>query len=519
MRFRRLHRTVIMTMLLVILTLGSISLTRASTVIVAPLTLISGPSPFANCTIGGGPPEAGSINYVNAEVEPWVEVNPTDPNNIIAVWQQDRWSNGGAHGLATAVSHDGGANWALVSAPHFSECAGGTAANGGNYQRSGDPWVTFAPNGDAYQSSVSVNPFDNFVTAILVSKSTDGGDHWSEPTTLIRDTNPRLFNDKATITADPTDSNDVYAVWNRDDIPTGLLIKPEHVPSFVGKGPALFSRTTTGGQTWEPARIIYDPGANNWTLGHQIVVLPDGTLVDLFTEFLAFKNSDGGTHFDVDLSLVRSHTKGAKWGKLVRAAKQIFQGALDPDTGRPIRAEGIIADVAVDRSPSSPGFGKLYAVWQDLRFRGVDEIGFSMSSDGGESWSTPIKVNQTPADVSNPLNQQAFVPAVQVAADGTVAVTYYDFRSNDSNPGAATDYWIVQCHADCAKGTNWGGEAHLDGPFDIEQAPAARGPFGFFVGDYEGLTSVGNTFRPVFVQVNERNPANSTGVFATTVAP
>ena len=34
--------------------------------------------------------------------------------------------------------------------------------------------------------------------------------------------------------------------------------------------------------------------------------------------------------------------------------------------------------------------------------------------------------------------------------------------------------------------------------FDVEQLPFARGPFGYFVGEYEGLTSTGNTFRPLF---------------------
>ena len=50
---------------------------------VAPLTIISGPSPFASgCEVT---PQPGSTIYQNAEVEPWVEVNPTDSRNIIAV--------------------------------------------------------------------------------------------------------------------------------------------------------------------------------------------------------------------------------------------------------------------------------------------------------------------------------------------------------------------------------------------------------------------------------------------------
>src|SRR5258708_8751064 len=37
-------------------------------------TLVSGPSPFASCTVGGP-----CTVYVNAEVEPWMAVHPADP--------------------------------------------------------------------------------------------------------------------------------------------------------------------------------------------------------------------------------------------------------------------------------------------------------------------------------------------------------------------------------------------------------------------------------------------------------
>ena len=54
------------------------------------------------------------------------------------------------------------------------------------------------------------------------------------------------------------------------------------------------------------------------------------------------------------------------------------------------------------------------------------------------------------------------------------------------------------------------------GKFDIEQAPAARGPFGYFLGEYEGLTNIGNRFASVFIGVNNGNPANSTDAFFRT---
>jgi hypothetical protein len=458
----------------------------------SPLQVVSVSSPFAGCDISGL--AAGGTNFLNAEVEPWVDANPANPMNLIAVWQQDRWSNGGARGLLTAVTHNGGATWSTTF-PHFSVCAGGTAANGGNYERSSDPWVTFSPNGVAHQISLSVNMVNDPATAILVSRSTNGGDTWSEPITIARDPSnvaPFLFNDKESITADPNDSRFVYAIWDRLRFPSDRAnFNAQHAFSF--RGDAIFSRTTDGGASWEPARAIFAPRALQSTIGHQIVVRPTGELVDLFTLFQGSGTNRPGS----SLAMMRSTDKGATWSAPEVIHKIQFEGAFDPDTGLPIRAEGFVPEVAVDRSN-----GNLYATWQDIRFSGVDQIAFSMSTDGGDTWSTPIKVSQTPpsADVGN---EQAWVPAVHVSDDGTIAVTYYDFRFNTTAPGVPTDHWMVHCHPSaattCADADDWGNELRLTNTsFDVEQLPFARGPAGYFVGEYEGLTSTGNTFRPLF---------------------
>src|SRR5690242_3460314 len=85
----------------------------ADTPIRGPLTQISGPSPFGDCTIDDVPGQEGegSVNFPDSEVEPYVHVNPADTSNMIAVWQQDRWSDGGSRGLLSAVSDDEGGTW------------------------------------------------------------------------------------------------------------------------------------------------------------------------------------------------------------------------------------------------------------------------------------------------------------------------------------------------------------------------------------------------------------------------
>ncbi len=112
----------------------------------------------------------------------------------------------------------------------------------------------------------------------------------------------------------------------------------------------------------------------------------------------------------------------------------------------------------------------MYLVWQDSRFGPRSSIAFSQSVDGGLTWSTPIKVNQTP-DLANNLNEQAFTPMVHVLDDGTVGVSYYDFRSNTADHGTTTptEAFVAHCHAaseDCSVAASWDEEvAVTDAPF------------------------------------------------------
>ena len=88
------------------------------------------------------------------------------------MWQQDRWSNGGAQGLLSAFSSDGGQTWATRQAP-FSRCSGGNAANGGDYARATDPWVSFGADGAAYWMAMVITdlPSGGEVTGMRVSRS------------------------------------------------------------------------------------------------------------------------------------------------------------------------------------------------------------------------------------------------------------------------------------------------------------------------------------------------------------
>src|SRR6266540_2914569 len=475
-----------------------------------PVSVASGPSPFApGCE---GVPQSGTL-YENAEVEPRVAVDPTNPSHIVGAFQQDRWSNGGAHGLVASTSTDGGATWTRSFA-HFSICAGGNVANGGDFQRASDPWVTFSPNGDVHQIALSFND-TNADNAILVSKSTNGGTAWSEPITLQRENrgSGSLFVDKESITADPFDSNFVYAVWDRSTFPSDSVSLKALQHTFALRSQTVFARTTNGGTSWEPAKAIFDEQrAISFTIGNEIAVVPTGGVPTLANIMFLFHGS-GVQRTCCDIALLRSTNRGVTWSAPIKVSDVDVVDVVDPDTGQAVRTGDIIPDIA-----AGVATGRVYAVWQDGRFSGPPRgkehagIGFSQSLDGGQTWSRKIQINQVPAT-------QAFTPSVAVAADGTVGVTYYDFRNNTSAPGLPTDYWFVHCHAatqDCTNPDNWSPDTHVAGPFDMETAPDARG---YFVGDYEGLARAGNSFVAFFAMANDGNLANRTDIFESTLNP
>src|SRR5262249_12581606 len=161
---------------------------------------------------------------------------------------------------------------------------------------------------------------------------------------------------------------------------------------------------------------------NEFTTANQIAVLPDGTLVDIFEDGNGSGKQRSPNQFHQ--SVIRSTDHGATWSKVIDISTDASVAVRDPDTGAFDRTGPGLPDIAVEPN------GTLYAVWSDGRFSGFtyDDVALSRSTDGGLDWSTPIKVNASPPGVG------AFTPAVDVASDGTVAVTYYDFRNNTPDP-------------------------------------------------------------------------------------
>jgi hypothetical protein len=455
---------------------------------------VSAASPVANCNVAA----VGGTVYPNTEVEPFTAVNPTTIGtkkvNLIAAYQQDRWSNGGAHALMAAASFDGGQTWSRTALP-FNSCVGG----GLSYERASDPWVSVGPDGVAYTISISFNVSNND-NAVAAMRSTNGGKSWDHLSLLKVDNGQnQFFNDKESVTADPTRSGTAYAVWDR-------LVGPANNPAveahnfFAFTGPTWFSKTIDGGQTWSTAKIIVPTGQNQQTIGNQIVVAPDGTVYDFFDLIIGTGTNAGpmsSVPHGLNVAFIKSTDAGETWSvpQFVNSIDDVT--VTDPNTGQPLRTEDFNADPAVD-----PVTGQIYLVWQDGRFTGgkFAQILESTSTDGGATWSSPSVVSNPSVSVSS------FNPTIAVGSDGTVGLDYYDFRNLQAGNTTTlpTDVWFRSA----PRGGSFGAETHVVGSFNTLAAPNAGG---FFLGDYEGMAANGTSFIPVFAATN----CNDTSCSAT----
>jgi len=449
-----------------------------------------------------GAPQTGVV-YRNSETEPHLAVNPQDPMNMIAAWHQDRWSTGGGQSIGVAYTTNGGADWTQVIVP-FTRCSGGEPRSAGDFERASDPWISFSPDGTAHLMALV---FDDTVSenGMAVASSTDGGANWSAPVIIKKSPAQdrvfrSLFHDKNTLTADPFDENLVYATWTlfRNGI-TSLMV----------------TRSTDGGRRWEPLRKVGNFGSVTpatltiFRQGGQIVVQPDGTLVNVFYRILFNQKT-----FEVtfEQAIFRSSDQGRHWQR-VDTTVSTFQpvNAVDPelvsaDDRIPVRDAGELPDIAVNRES-----GELYVTWQDGDTNGTGSPGIfvARSGDGGKNWSSPVRVNQY-------VGVQAFLPAVAVNDKGTVGVLYYDFRNDVlGDKTLDTDVFLSLFDSDL---NYLNDERRLtDSSFDMRQM-VLTGERGYFPGDYVGLDTVGNDFVAAFTVANNLGltpnwPQDNNGVF------
>ena len=435
--------------------------------------IVSSASPFAGCE-AGALPRPSSRAYTNAEVEPGLAVNPTDPANMIGVYQQDRWSDGAARGIVVASTVNGGAAWKPQPLP-FSSCAGGSS----DEPRAGDPWVVFGPTGIAWVIATATD-------GVRVATSSDKGSHW-RASTVYRNA-PGRTADKPWIASDPGSPATAYATWY-------TIERSESTTT------SWFSKTTDGGLTWSTAarmasvEPVAAAGATRpmGPVSPQLIVTAKALYVfSLYEPFSITPNPPFALGFQ------RSLDRGRSWSRprIIQDVLTVGQ-SIDPNNGRAIRSGAEVVNAASD-----PATGTLYVVWQDSRFEhGLrDQVALSRSADGGEHWSIPTRVNAA-------QNSPGMLPAIAVRPGGEIAVSFMDWRALNAGERATlpASYWL-------AISTDGGvhfAETPLSARFDLLLAPDSGG---LFLGDYTGLAVGPHGYSALFATTNEDEPGNPTDI-------
>jgi hypothetical protein len=413
----------------------------------------------------------------DTQIEPSIAVNPANPLNVVAAYQEGRIADGGDATNGYATSFDGGKTWRYGELPGLTTFPG----QGGVFERASDAVVAFGPNNTVYANSLvfDMNTGNGLRSGMAVNVSKDGGKTWSKPV-IFQDDQLGGLNDKNWIVVDNGSASGhhkgrVYVVWDRvapvvydycdhdcdklaNWLPNLQKVSPVVFPGQgIGAYPVILKSGGLG--------IVIDtasPGAPTEPAGGDEPEVPTGTATHVFISAPAA----GSTPYPAPLAFTPP----------IEIANNSSNGV------RAQRASDGLPAAAVD-----PKSGALYAVFDDGRFRTdkANDALISTSTDNGTSWSTPKKVN--PGGTHDGIDH--YNVTVAVGTNGEVHVAYRQRDESGKPPrfSPLIDTFYQQSR---------NGGKTFSAPLKIDSKPshANYGAFsrnGLFEGDYNQTASAG----------------------------
>ena len=349
---------------------------------------------------------------------PGLAADPTDLRHIVEVDIESR-----AEQCAYHVTFDGGATWVggLLRAP-----AGFPARACRRADAPGTPTQQdfhMVANGSV-QFGTGQNVYTTFASqrspaegdSVLVAKSIDGGQTFGVGVVAIPG--------GASNAAGPRHKLPTLAVRPGAAADT-IYVTASALGASRTAGDTVVARSTDGGLTWGPP-VKVNAAAETRTLEQsQPVVLPDGRV------FVAYRTEG----LDAFIVVARSSDGGATWTRSTASAVR----AYGPDAGG-----SLFTDSNFPRMAADPRTNALYLVWgegppppvrTDHFIHPDADVKFIRSTDGGVTWSAPLRVNDDPLGTGEPATGIAQRhPNVYVAPDGRVDVVWHDRRHGYRSP-------------------------------------------------------------------------------------
>lgn len=411
-----------------------------------------------------------------AHSEPAIAENPRNPLNLVG---GSKYFTDPAHyvfKIGYSYSFDGGCTWT----------DGGQLPGFGRAALTSDVSFAFDTHNDVYAAVLFTDASDKG-GGIAVSRSADGGRTFGQPVTVYADPTGAVFSDKPWIAVDTTSgprAGAIYIVWSYD------------TNGACGDGNTCsqglaFSRSTDGGRTFSPVRQVEGsapfcdypamgrPASStrcDGALGAIPAVEPDGTLA-VANDYIDVQTSGKPTKLVVQTSPDGGDTWSAP--TLVTTIADI------PFMFRPERYRNF----SLPAFASSPRPGELYVTWAGEQHGDADVL-FSRSTDNGRTWSAPVRVNDDPP--GDGANQ--FQPALAVAPDGVISVSFFDTRVDPAHQ--RIDVFLAQSRnggvsfLPNVRVTTTSFDPAVDAPLDGSGAQ--------FIGDYQGLAADDRVVHPLW---------------------
>ena len=435
---------------------------RAPAVSLTAVRNVSGVSPWLGLDCNAT--NAGTTDTLSVG-EPDIAVDPNNSDDQVASWMDLYRDN-----IDTAYTSDGGLHWYRSVPMGLNDCSGVSPFNPA-IEGAYDTTVSFAPNGTAYLSSMEdehylLPPTSQYAEWTDVQSSTDGGADWSAPVLVP---NPLNADDKDMVFADQERPGSVYVAFRNAGF--GLL------PAPSGIGELLLARSTDGGQTFTTSVLQSTGSPQTAPYDSQLSETSDGTLVYTF-------DSPTGA-----LDAIHSTDGGVSWSSAVQVAPAVNSpnpticgGSLQTrtDGGHDAVIDGnTIVTARVNDGPNGTGPG---------------QIELSESSDGGQTWTTSVVLS-----TAQPIME------AEIAGDrrGLLGLAYYTVEVNDATCQAtgATIPATTLVRVSADRGNTWSAPRIIGAPsWNIASAGTQNFTFGYWVGEYFGITATRTGFAAVTIQ-------------------